>query len=155
MKSWAPAARILLGLTLLGLAGCRAACPWPAALLAGPGWKIWQGQAVWRPVRRMPELAGDVMVAVNTNGEAFVQFSKTVPFAVARLEGEEWRVEFPVEGRVYCGHRPLPRHFAWLQLPAVVSGGALSDSWRAEGERANWRLENPRTGETLSGYLAQ
>jgi hypothetical protein len=101
----------------------------------------------------MPELTGDVMVAVNTNGSAFVQFAKTIPFAVARLEGGYWKVEFPPDHRVYAGRRPLPRHFGWLQLPAVVTGGAVNGSWLKEGRAAQWQLQNPRTGESLRGYL--
>ncbi len=101
----------------------------------------------------MPELTGDVTVAVNTNGSAYVQFSKTIPFAVARLEGTCWKMEFPPDHRLYSGHRPLPQHFGWLQLPAVLTGGAVNGSWRKKGGAAEWQLQNARTGETLRGYL--
>ena len=94
------------------------------------------------------------MVAVNTNGHASVQFSKTVPFATARLDGSHWQIEFPGGNRLYSGHYPLPSHFAWLQLPAVAEGVPVSKPWTSEGNLDQWRILNRRAGETLRGYLS-
>jgi len=144
-RGWAP--------LLLFLTACQTPHSWPTLTLSDPGWKVWNGQAIWRPTRSMPELTGDLVLAVNTNGIAFIQFSKTIPFAVARLEGNYWKIEFPPDHRTYSGHRPLPRHFAMLQLPALLNGGAVRRPWLKEGDAAQWQLQNPRTGETFRGYL--
>lgn len=105
-------------------------------------------------MKSIPELAGDVTVAVNTNGNAFVQFSKTIPFATARLDGRRWQIEFPAGNRVYSGKYPLPSHFAWFQLPAVVEGISPSKPWIEKGNLDQWEITNRRASETLRGYLS-
>ena len=94
------------------------------------------------------------MVAVNTNGNAIVQFSKTLPFATARLDGRRWQIEFPAGSRLYSGHYPLPSHFAWLQLPALAGGMPLSKPWVKEGNLDQWQVVNRGAGETLRGFLS-
>jgi hypothetical protein len=108
---------------------------------------------VWQPRKSIPELAGDVMVAINTNGNAIVQFSKTLPFATARLDGQRWQIEFPAGSRLYSGHYPLPSHFAWLQLPALAEEMQVSRPWMEEGTLDHWQIVNRGAGETLRGYL--
>jgi hypothetical protein len=151
VKAAAPVAAVL---ALLVAAGCNTAPPMAPVTLSDAGWTVWNGQAIWRPVRSMPELTGDLTLAVNTNGAAFVQFSKTIPFAIARLEGKYWSIEFPPDHRKYSGHRPLPHHFAMLQLPAVARTNAVSRPWTESGGMDDWQIDNPRTGETLHGFLA-
>jgi len=145
----------LLLLCLVCLCGCysHTRYSWPSFDLAQPGWRIWNGQAVWRARKSIPELTGDVMVAVNTNGSAIVQFSKTLPFATARLDGRRWQIEFPAGNRLYSGRYPLPSHFAWLQLPALAAGRAPSKPWIETGSLDEWRIVNPEAAETLGGYL--
>jgi hypothetical protein len=139
---------------LFFLCGCQShrADAWPALNLSQPGWKIWNGQAVWQARKSMPELAGDVTVAVNADGTAFVQFTKTLAFATAREDGRRWQIEFP-GGRLYSGRYPLPHHFAWLQLPALAQGRPLARPWKEEGTLDEFVVENRRAGETLRGYL--
>jgi hypothetical protein len=143
-------------LALVCLCGCYShrGYSWPSFDLSQPGWRVWNGQAVWQPGKSLPELAGDVMVAVNTNGSAFVQFSKTLPFATARLDGRRWQIEFPAGNRLYSGRYPLPAHFAWLQLPALVEGMPASKAWTEQGRLNQWQIANHRAGETLRGYLS-
>ena len=59
--------------------GCRTAPPLPPADFSAPGWRVQQGQAVWKPSSSRPELAGDLLLATNANGNFFIQFSK-IPF---------------------------------------------------------------------------
>lgn len=101
----------------------------------------------------MPELTGDVTVAVNTDGTAFIEFTKTLPFATAREDGRRWQIEFPGP-RLYSGKYPLPRHFAWLQLPALVQGRPVSRPWTLHGTVDQFLIENRGAGETLRGYLS-
>src|SRR6266513_1380446 len=75
---------------LLGI-GCRSLPPLPPANLSEPGWIVREGQAVWRPKKGAPEIAGEIMVATQNNGRTFVQFTKTpFPFVIARTETNSW-----------------------------------------------------------------
>jgi hypothetical protein len=145
-----------LMLALVCLCGCYShqGYSWPSADLAKPGWRIWNGQAVWQPRKSVPELAGEVMVAVNTNGFAVVQFSKAIPFATARLDGRRWQIDFPAGNRLFSGHYPLPSHFALLQLPALAEGVPLSKRWNESGKLDGWKIVNAGASETLRGYLS-
>jgi hypothetical protein len=146
-------------LFLLGLV-CLCGCyghrefSWPSYDLSQPGWRVWNGQAVWKPGQSLPELAGDVMVAVNANGNAIIQFSKTLPFATARLDGRRWQIEFPAGNRRYSGLYPLPSHFAWLQLPGLVQGMPPTKHWAEQGNLDQWQIVNRGSGESLRGFLS-
>lgn len=118
-----------------------------------PGIKTWVGQAVWKPFKTIPELTGDVTVAVQPDGSAFIQFSKTLPFATAREDGRQWQIDFP-GGRRYSGHYPLPHHFAWLQLPALVEAKPLRHPWKETGNLDDFTIENRLAGEKLKGFLS-
>ena len=74
---WAGIALVLL----LGVS-CRTASPLPPADFSAPGWRVQQGQAVWKPTKTKPELAGELILATRTNGDFLVQFTKT-PFTLA------------------------------------------------------------------------
>ena len=75
-------------LLLLLCAGC-ATPPLPPADFSAPGWRVQQGQAVWKPSSSRPELAGDLLLATNVNGNFFVQFSKMpFPLATAQVSGD-------------------------------------------------------------------
>ena len=54
----------------------------PPADFSLPGWQAHQGQAVWKPSKKRPELAGDLLLATNANGNYVIQFSK-IPFTLA------------------------------------------------------------------------
>ena len=151
MSKW-----MLLLLAALSFAGCQTHQPytWTRFTLSDPGWKVWNGQAVWKPTRAVPELTGDVLLAVNTNGSAFIEFTKTLPFVVARLDGRRWQVEFPGSHKPYAGHYPLPHFFAWLQLPTLVEGRPPGKGWTAKGGLDQFELHSRLAGETLRGYLA-
>ncbi len=151
-----PAAVLLFLITLLA-AGCCTAPRLPPADLAGPGWRVQQGQAVWKPASHRPELAGDLLLATNANGNAFIQFSK-IPFAVAtaQISGGQWRIEFGAGKYARQGRGAPPDRFAWFQLPRALLGGRVGGHWKAGRPTAqSWRLENPRTGETLEGAFFQ
>ena len=135
------------------LSGCRTPQVWPPISLSEPGWKIFNGQAVWHPRPKAPELSGDVILALHTNGNAFVQFSKTLPFATARLDPNRWQIEFPSEGKKYSGRNPPVNYFVWPQLPWVLSNSNPPAPWKKTGDTHHWTLKNPRTGETLQGYF--
>jgi len=139
--------------TCLLSAGCRSSAPLGAADLSAPGWRSWEGQAVWKPNRNRPELAGELMAAARTNGDFFVQFAKP-PFMLATAQTMEgrWQIEFGQAGRGWSGKGEPPSRFVWFELGRILKGRDSSRNWRRTGDLGGmWRLENLRTGETLEG----
>jgi len=139
-------------LALLFATGCRSLPPIPPADLTAPGWTVHQGQAVWKPNQFRPELAGELMLATNTNGDCLVEFTKT-PFALAsaRQDSDRWRIEFGGGRHAWQGHGTPPRLFSWFELPRALAGEKLDRSWRFTQSNGTWRLENRRNGEWLEG----
>lgn len=135
-------------------AGCRTAPPLPPADFSAPGWRVLQGQAVWKPSSHRPELAGDLLLATNANGNCFVQFSKMpFPVATAQISGGQWQIEFGADQYSWHGRGTPPGRFAWFQLPrALLATNNAGGSWKfTHPASTSWRLENLRTGETLEG----
>ncbi len=132
---------------------CRTANPPAAADLSAPGWHTLQGQAVWKPTANRAELAGDLLLATNDNGNFFVQFTKT-PFPLVTAENldGQWQIEFGANEHSWSGRGQPPVRFAWFQLSSALLGGKPAGNWSFESETNNsWRLENPLTGEVLEG----
>ena len=144
---------ILFALGVILGAGCRTANPLPPADFSAPGWRVQQGQAVWKPSASRPELAGDLLLATNANGNFFVQFSKMpFPLVTAHISGDQWQIEFGANKFSWQGRGAPPDRFACFQLPRALLGRNLNGNWHFENVMTNsWRLENPRTGETLEG----
>jgi hypothetical protein len=146
-------------LALLPLFGVACGChsiPKPLFVVSGPGWHVQEGQALWRPGRGRPELAGDLLLAGDDNGRCLIQFAKTpLSFVLAQTTRTNWLIQFPPVRMGFSGHGHPPARFGWLYLPAALSGESLAPPFRFEREPdGGWRLENTRTGETLSGFLA-
>ena len=141
---------------LCGTLGCRAVSPLPPVNFNAPGWSLHQGQAVWRLPRGSQEIAGEVLVATGPDEQAFVQFSKVpFPLVIARAASNRWEIEFPPQNKHYAGHGQPPKRLMWLYLARVLAGEPPPRNWRWRETSADWRLENPATGESLSGYFGQ
>jgi hypothetical protein len=141
-----------LGFCLLACVSCRTA-PLPPADFSQPGWQVHEGQAVWKPTKNRPELAGDLLLATNATGDYFIQFTKT-PFsmAVARRQADLWQIEFGTGEHAWSGKGTPPRRFSWFQLPTALDGTDPTPPWKFTAKPDHcWRLENPRTGESLEG----
>lgn len=135
--------------------GCRTAPQLPPADFSLDGWQVRHGQAVWKPSKGRPELAGELIFATNTNGDSFVQFDKT-PFtlAVGRVVGDRWQINLGGGRYVGNGKGQPPRRFAWFQLPRALAGEKLRSPWTfTQPANDSWRLENFWTGERLEGSL--
>lgn len=142
-------------LAILSCAGCRSISPLPPADLSAAGWRVQQGQAVWKPTKSRPELAGEILFATNSTGDCFVQFTKS-PFtlATAQIMNGSWQMDFGDGKHSWRGHGEPPPRFVWFQLPRAFSKQDLGNSWSFERVMTNsWRLENRRTGESLEGRL--
>lgn len=144
----------LLLLSLLSTS-CRSIPLLPPADFSAPGWRVIQGQAVWKPPNSKTELAGELLFATNCNGNVFVQFSKTpFPLATAQVASGRWQIEFGTGGRSWRGSGKPPVNVVWFQLPRTLAGGGVARGWRFKSAATNtWHLENFRTGETLEGEL--
>ena len=132
---------------------CRSIPTLPPVDLSSPGWRLQQGQAVWKPTKNRPELTGEILLATRSSGEFFVQFSKT-PFtlATAQLMNGQWQIAFGSGDQSWNGRGEPPSRFAWFQLRPALAGTPLSRDWQFEHVGTNaWRLENRRTGESLQG----
>ena len=144
---------VLPTLLLFFCAGCRTSQPLPPADFFAPGWHVQQGQAVWKPSSTRPELAGDLLLATNANGNFFIQFSKMpFPLTTAQVSGDQWQIEFGADKFSWHGHGTPPGRFVWFQLPNALRDAKLSGNCRfTHVEPNSWRLENLRTGENLEG----
>ncbi|MGD0816026.1 MAG: hypothetical protein ABSA83_20735 [Verrucomicrobiota bacterium] len=142
-------------LALVLCVSCRTSPPLPPADFSSPGWRLQQGQAVWKPSKDRPELAGDLLLATNACGSYFVQFSKT-PFTLATAQAANgaWQIEFGGGQHTWSGRGGPPSRFAWFQLPGALGGAEPARPWKFTRRPDNsWRLENRRTGEVLEGVF--
>ena len=141
-------------LLLLGLGtSCQTKVPLPPANLSAPGWHVQEGQAIWKPTQKRPELTGELLLATNLNGGFFVQFAKP-PFtlATAQVAGRRWQIEFGSGDYSRRGAGQPPARFVWFHLPEALAGASPGCDWRFERVATNsWRMENGRTGEELEG----
>jgi hypothetical protein len=145
----------LLLFCLLGLTACRTAAPLPKIDFSEQGWTVHQGQALWRTGARSPEIAGDLLLATNTDGRMLVQFNKTpFPMIVAQTATGRWQIESPSQNKRHTGRGAPPGRLIWFQLPRALSGSTLPHAWSWHRSLNNWRLENTATGESLEGYLS-
>jgi hypothetical protein len=133
--------------------GCRTSAQ--PFTISGPGWRVQEGQALWRPREQFPELGGDLVMAGNEDGRSVVQFAKTpLPLVLAQTTRTNWYIEFPTQRMNFAGRGPSPTRFTWLYLHAALSGEAIPACLRFERKQdGGWRLENTRSGETLEGFL--
>jgi hypothetical protein len=150
--------RPVLGLALLVVAMFSSGCQTSNTSLfavAGPGWRVQEGQALWRPQRGYPELAGDLLAVTDQNGRCLLQFSKTpLTLVSAQVTRTNWLIQFPSQEMLFTGRGKPPTRFLMLHLPAALSGEPLPDQLRFEAKPdKGWRLENVHSGETLEGYL--
>ena len=151
--------RPVLWLALLTIALFSSGCQTATRSLftaTGPGWHVQEGQALWRAGREYPELGGDLVLASDEDGRCLIQFAKT-PMTIVSVQTTRtsWLIQFPPQRMGFSGREPGPARFAWLYLPAALSGETLPPPLRFERKPdGGWRLENTRSGETLEGFLA-
>lgn len=141
---------------LSSFCGCMTGPPMRPMDLSEPGWTVRQGEAVWQPGRKSPELAGELLLATRPDGSAFVQFTKTpFPFAVAQTTSNRWQIEFPPQNKRFAGPGKPPARIVWFQLANAVTGKPLAKGWTWHNSDANWQLKNSSSGESLEGYFNQ
>ena len=91
--------------------------------LSQSGWNVRHGQAVWRSKKAAPEIAGELLVAMNRDGRSFVQFTKTpLPFIEAQSTTNAWQLHSIPDNKTYTGRGKPPVRASWLWLPRCLSG---------------------------------
>jgi hypothetical protein len=145
----------LLAFGLMLCVSCRTARPLPPVDFSSAGWTVRQGQAVWKPTKHRPELAGDLLLATNVNGNYVIQFFKT-PFmlAAAQVADGAWQIQFGGGQHSWSGRGKPPARFAWFQLPRALAAPEPGGPWKFTRQLGDsWRLQNTRTGEILEGVF--
>ena len=147
------------GLLLLVLfCGCRSTPP-PSVDLSQPVWTVQQGQAVWTvsPAKKGGDgVAGEVLLATQSDGSCWVQFSKP-PFNLftAQRTPQQWHIDFKQGFKRYSGRGAPPSRLIWFQLARAVRGDPVDAPWQFNRHEDNsWQLTNSTTRERLEGYLA-
>ncbi|MCI0747457.1 MAG: hypothetical protein L0Y58_18795 [Verrucomicrobia subdivision 3 bacterium] len=148
VRSWV----VLLATVVL--TGCRSAGHLPPADLSTGGWRVRQGQAVWK--NGGAELAGEVILAIRP-GASSLQFIKTpLPLVSAQTEGTRWTVHFAADNRTISGRGVPPAELVWVHVAAALSGQVPREPIRFVSDATgNWEVRNSQTGETVSGFLSQ
>ncbi len=136
--------------------GCMTAPDKTLFAASGPGWTVRQGQAIWRPGLNHPELAGEIVLAQNPDGQSSLQFTKTLlPVVLAQTTKTDWLIQFPSQRLGFSGHGPPPQRFTWLYLAAGLGGKTLPGNFQfTRSPDGGWRLENTRNGESIEGFLS-
>jgi hypothetical protein len=143
-----------LTLTLLVLASCRTVPDLPPINLSEPGWTLRQGQAVWKLDKNKPEIAGELLFA--TRGDrAMLQLTKNpLPFVTAQPAGENWQIRFVPQRRKFSGRGEPSQRLLFVHLARALNGtkppAPLSFQQTAQN---GFKLENPKNGESVSGFL--
>jgi hypothetical protein len=142
--------------TVLACSGCITRPPLPPVDLQAEGWKVRQGQAVWKRNREAPELAGELLVA-SRPGHSLVQFTKA-PFTIlsGRQTPQSWEMRVPMRNERHAGPGTAPKRLVWFHLPRVLDGARVARPWTWElRQDGTWRLGNERTREYIEGYLLE
>lgn len=142
---------------LLLLVGCRTVPELPPVDISQPGWEVRQGQAVWRPKAKAPELSGELLWASHPDGRFLLQFLKT-PITLVEAQGSEagWQISFPPQGRSISGSGQPWERLGWLHLAGALQRRRIAAGWTfTQGNTRAWKFSNARTGEMIEGYLAQ
>jgi hypothetical protein len=123
--------------------------------VTGPGWHMQQGQALWRPKQGYPEIAGDLIMDTDNASRCLILFDKS-PMSLVSVQTtpNEWLVQFPQGHMGFSGHGRKPTRLVWTYLQAAIAGQPLPAPLHFERKPdGGWRLENPKTGESLEGFL--
>ena len=138
---------------LLLLIGCATSRPLPPADLSTPGWEIQTGQAVWKSGNS--DLAGELIFAKRPDGSSALQFIKTpLPLVSAQTRETRWTITFVADNRTVSGKGVPPAQLLWLHLASALKGESAKPPLQFSRDAGgNWKLENPETGEAISGFL--
>lgn len=144
-------------LVALALTSCRTISPLPPVNVSETGWTLQQGQALWRTKRDAPEIAGEILFATHPRGDTMLQLTKNpLPFVTVQTSGESWQIEFVPQRRRFSGQGTPSKRLLWIHLARALSGNKPPDSLKFErSESHGFTLTNPKTGESITGFLSE
>ena len=139
----------------LCLVACRTISLEPSVDLSQPGWKVRQGQALWKPNLDAPEIAGEVLLASHIDGRTFLQFSKTpLPILTVWWAETTWQIHFASENRKLSGRGTPSSRLGWAHLARAWTGIPAAAAFTfTQPDDNRWILTNHSTGEMISGFL--
>ena len=145
---------VLAALAVFG-GGCMTSPDKTLFTTSDSGWTVRQGQAIWKPGLKYPELAGEIVLAQNPDGRSSLQFTKTLlPVTLAQTTKTNWLIQFPPQRLGFTGRGQPPQRFVWLYLSAALANEPLPKQFHFTRKADDgWRLENCRTGEFVEGFL--
>jgi len=149
--------RIAVYFLWLALAGCVTAPKLAPINTSDAGWVVRQGQALWRNKVGAPEIAGEIILATNATGRAFIEFLKNpLPLVSAQVTPTQWQIEFVPEKREFSGRGSPPRQLTWLHLLRALQRMPVPEGLELihTGEGAI-RIENKASGEWITLFLAE
>jgi hypothetical protein len=132
---------------------CATLPPFPAVDLSNAGWQTKQGQAIWKPRKNAPELAGDLLVAVNRSGAAMAQFSKTLPIANVQITASGWEASFGPEGKRYSSRGKPPSRIVWFELIRALRNEPLQRGWSLKANSQDHIALESSSGESLEVFF--
>ena len=140
-------------IVLCSALGCGTVQPLPPADLSEPDWTVRQGQAVWK--NGESDLAGEIIFAARPGRSSSLQFIKTpLPLVSAQVKGSQWTIHFAAEDRTISGTGAPPPQLLWLHLANALQGVSPPTALRFKSEvSGNWEVVNPKSGESISGFL--
>lgn len=140
-------------LAAIVLSGC-ATPNFPQVDLASDAWRKRIGQAIWKPDAAKPEIVGDLLVATDQLGNAYLEFSKTLPLVSAHLTTNAWQVEFPPQHRRFAARGNPPARIGWLQFLRAADDRRVASPWQLTDKTAkSMTLANAKTGERIEVHF--
>jgi hypothetical protein len=135
--------------------GCRTIPQMQAVNLSEPGWKLRQGQAVWRTQADAPEIAGEILFATHPDGRTVLQFAKNpIPFVNVQTSNELWQIEFVPQQKEYSGKGSPSVRLVWVHLARALAGQrAQSPLSMTNSPPGEFTFVNRSNGEMVSGFL--
>ena len=137
------------------LCSCRTTSKLSPVNLSEPGWTQRQGQAVWRRERDKPEFAGELLLA--TRGDrVMLQLTKNpLPFVNVQSSGINWELKYIQQRRLHRGQGVPDADLIWVHLARALNGSRPPAPLVFQlSAQHGFKLENPKTGETVSGFLS-
>jgi len=110
---------------------------------------------LWRSKKDTPEIAGEVILATNTTGRAFIQFLKNpLPLVTAQITPEAWQIEFIPEKRHFGGRGTPPRQLLWLHLLRALQQAPLPQSIQfSKTPEGGIRVDDQTNGESITLFF--
>ena len=154
LHRWGVALLLLLPLVV---SSCRTIPPLAPVNVSEPGWTLHQGQALWRTKRDAPEIAGEILFATHPRGDTVLQLTKNpLPFVTVQTSGESWQIDFVPKRRRFSGKGTPKARLLWIHLARALNGTRPPAPLIFEQtEPHGFRLENPKTGEVITGFLGE